>query len=78
MEFHFYASSVGEWQVSNDLGDLIARMKKHGLNFAIWKVPGNKLSATYEIKNYAPMVEGKVYLGSYFDAGKRWVMKTIE
>ena len=68
--FHFYASSVGEWRVSDDIEALIKGMKRSGLDFAIWKVPGAK-DSQYEIRNYAPVVEGWTYLGTYQRPGPK-------
>ena len=76
--FHFYASSVGEWKVSNDIGELIATMKKDRLDFVLWKVPGDK-SIPYQIKYFTPMIDGRVYLGQYQrdDRGK-WTLNCSE
>lgn len=70
-QFHFYASSLGEWKVSDDLEKLIKHMKKSKLPFALWKVPGDK-SSRYEIRTYVPVVKGRVYLGMYLINGSSW------
>ena len=75
-QFHFYASSLGEWRTSDDIESLVKGMKRSHLNFMLWKVPGDK-SITYEIRAYLPIIEGKVYLGTYQllgDKGNKWKM----
>lgn len=59
---HFFASSVGEWRVDTDLVALVKYMKRHNLPFNIWYVPLDK-KAPYEIRWFAPQVEGVVHIG---------------
>lgn len=59
---HFFASSLGEWRTGDNLEDLIAAMKKGGMDFNLYCVPVPK-DAEYKISNYAPVVEGTVFLG---------------
>lgn len=59
---HFFASSLGKWQVSDNLPDLIERMKRGKMDFNLYVVPGDK-GAEYKISNYAPVAEGVVFLG---------------
>jgi len=76
-QFHFYASSLGEWRTSDDIESLIKGMKRSKLPFALWKIPGDK-SIPYEIKTYSPVIDGKVYLGTYYQLGGKsitWKMK---
>ena len=61
---HFFASSLGTWAVGYDPADLIAKLKREGLPFNLWMVPGPK-EANYQIEMYAPQVEGAVWLGFY-------------
>lgn len=58
----FYSSSLGEWRVDEDLDALIAHMKRSGLPFTLFYLPV-PTDATYEIKGFAPQVEGAVLLG---------------
>lgn len=53
-----------EWRVSYDLGHLIAGFKKQKMPFAVWMVPG-LVHAEYEIKMFAPVVSGAVWLTNY-------------
>lgn len=59
---HFFASSLGEWRTSDNLPDLIAQMQRGGMDFNLYAVPGPK-EAEYNISNYAPVVEGCIFLG---------------
>lgn len=61
---HFFASSAAEWCVSYDAASLIAKMKRAGFQFNLWLVPGGT-DAEYEIEDYKPLVEGRVWLGAY-------------
>jgi hypothetical protein len=66
-EFHFFASSVADWIVTTDtrtLPDLIEFMDKAGYPYSLWMVPGN-WDSNYEIKWYAPQVEGAKFLGHF-------------
>ena len=62
--FHFFASSIAEWQSNKDLDDLIQCMTRSGFPFAVWYVPTN-VTAGYEIQSYTPQVEGRVFLGHW-------------
>jgi hypothetical protein len=63
-KFHFFASSIGTWMVGENLDDLVAKMKRDGLAFNVFYVPVPKDSG-YEIRMYAPKVEGAVFIGYY-------------
>ena len=66
-DFHFYASSVVEWMVTmntRQLPDLIAEMDKAGYPYSLFMVPG-PWTRNYEIRNYAPEVEGATMLGHF-------------
>lgn len=60
---HFYASSLGQWQVNTNLDELLRTMRRDSLPFAVWYVPVSVDSA-YKIRRYAPQVEGAVWIGS--------------
>lgn len=78
--FHFFASSIGRWQVDDDVEKLIRLMKSDRLSFNLWKVPGAK-DADYSIRQYAPYVEGRVYLGCYQllgPKGNEWKTLCVE
>ena len=62
--FHFFLSSVGEWKTGKNLDDLVAKMKRSGLSFNVFYVPGPE-DAEYKISCYAPQVEGAVFIGYY-------------
>jgi hypothetical protein len=76
--FHFYASSVGEWRVSEDIESLIKGMKQSGLSFVLWKVPGPVQGTSYKIKSFIPVVDDLVYLGSYLFDGASWESRTLD
>lgn len=79
MKHHFFASSVATWATTNDqrdLRDLIKLMDAEKLSYSLWLVPGNQ-DAPYEIKMYAPQVEGAIHL-DFFDFCKgRKVKKEV-
>ena len=66
---HYFASSMAAWQTSNDLEDLIKRMKLDGFAFNIWHVPVAK-GADYQINGYAPQVKDAVQIAFYEPAAE--------
>ncbi len=58
---HFFAASIGNWNVDTDIEKLIRRMKKAGHPFNLWLVPVG-IDMDYDIEFYKPMVEGAVFL----------------
>ena len=40
--FHFFASSIAEWCVHDNLEELVKVMKKEGFPFALWHIPFSK------------------------------------
>jgi hypothetical protein len=76
--FHFYASSVCTWMVDNDIHSLIARMEEeqHGYNLYFVPVPKD---SDYEIKMYAPVVDGLIWLGyKSTDQVRGYITKVFE
>jgi hypothetical protein len=72
MPFHFFATNVHTWALTNDDRDLHALMKfmdKQGDLYSLWYVPLPH-SAIYEITANQPVVKDAVYLGHYLK-GKR-------
>jgi hypothetical protein len=63
-QHHFYASSMAQWETSEDVGELVAKMKKSPYSFFVMMVP-LPLAADYQIESYAPVVEGCVWLALY-------------
>lgn len=61
---HFFASSLGRWKVGYDLETLIKTMKRDGMPFNVYMVPG-PVDTPYEIEWFAPQVEGVVWLTFY-------------
>jgi len=61
---HYYASSVAEWQVDNDLEKLIKFFKSEDFPFTIWFVPV-PIDTDYKIENYGPVVDGRVVIAKY-------------
>ena len=65
---HFFVSSAAEWRTGRDPAELIRAAMRDDYPFALWFVPVD-MDADYYIKNYAPEVEGAVFIGTYgFDA----------
>lgn len=61
---HYFASSLGQWKVSEDLDELIKQMKANGMSFVVYLVP-LPLGADYEIRSYAPDAPGSVFIGRW-------------
>ena len=64
---HFYANNYAEWITSDNLHEVIKYFTKQRnvkSPYTVWLVPGAK-NSTYEIKWYAPQVEGAIVLGTY-------------
>ena len=64
LDFHFYASSGAIWAVDSDVDKLIYDMKKDGYSFGLWFIP-HSIKTTYDIKLFAPVIDGASYLGYY-------------
>lgn len=54
---HFFASSLGSWRVNYDVTALVAAMKREGLPFNVFLVPG-PVETNYEISMFQPVVDG--------------------
>lgn len=67
---HFYGSSFCTWKTSADIREVIELFEEEGNTYTLWLVPGDEKS-NYEIKWYAPQVEGAVVLGHYTPTPKR-------
>lgn len=68
--FHFYGSSLCTWKTDADVKvvqRVLEREKEYP--YALWFVP-LPADAEYAIENYAPVVPGRIYLGTY-TKGKR-------
>jgi hypothetical protein len=61
---HFYASSFCTWKTSPDIREVIKHMEKEGYNYTLWYVPAPD-EANYEIRWYAPQVEGAFVIGQF-------------
>lgn len=61
---HFYASSFCTWKTSEDMRDVIKHMEKEGYEYVLWYVPTGH-DDNYEIKYYAPQVEGAFVLSTF-------------
>jgi len=71
---HFYGANYAEWKTSDNLVEVIDWFRKPrqgGAAYTIWLVPGHK-SSKYEIRWYAPQVEGAIVLGT-FVKNKIWM-----
>ena len=64
---HFYAANHLEWIASDNLIEVIeyfTKSKGTKTPYTVWLVPGPK-NSTYEIKWYAPQVDGSIVLGTF-------------
>ena len=61
---HFYASSFCTWKTSPDIREVIKFMEEEGYSYSLWYVPVDD-NANYEIRRYAPQVEGAFMLGHF-------------
>jgi hypothetical protein len=64
--FHIYGSTAATWATTTDqrdLGALLKLLTADQMPFSLWYVPLAH-DATYEIKRYAPDVEGAIFLGT--------------
>lgn len=68
MNYHYFASSVGEWMVDSDLVKLLKDMKRGKMPFIVWLVPVPE-EAPYQIRMYAPQVDGAVRIYQSHDLG---------
>lgn len=64
LEYHFYASSAGEYRKDRDPEKLVRQMKKGRMFFSIWYVPVS-IDYPYSIEYYAPQVDGAHCLCTY-------------
>lgn len=64
--FHFFAASVLEWKVNDDVGALVSYMKRQNFGFNLWYVPGD-IERSYKIQDFVPQVDGVVWLGYYME-----------
>ena len=67
---HFYASSFCTWKTDSDMRNVINYMEKEGYEYTLWYVPTDN-KAEYEIRYYAPQVEGAFVLGTFTPKKKR-------
>ncbi len=66
-QFHFFASNVATWVTTTDhrtLPDVIDLMEGEGYIYSLFLVPG-PWDSNYEIRHYAPQVEGARILGTF-------------
>jgi len=71
--FHFYLNNIFEWRTGDDLHTLMKEMDKQKQTYWVWYVPGDAKSK-YDIKWYAPQVEGAFVLTRVeYSKGKRIV-----
>ena len=66
-EFHFFASSVATWVTTSDtrtLPEVIELMESEGYPYSLFMVP-LPWDADYEIRHYAPQVDGTLIVGTY-------------
>jgi hypothetical protein len=67
IDAHYFLSSIATWRTTGPtttMLEVLQSMLKEGYPVAVWYVPA-KYSASYDIKNYAPQVEGAVWLGNF-------------
>ena len=61
---HFYASSFCTWKTGEDMREVIAHMEKEGNEYTLWYVPVSDKD-NYDIKYYAPQVEGSFVISTF-------------
>jgi hypothetical protein len=61
---HFYASSFCTWKTGEDMREVINYMEKEGNEYTLWYVPVSDRD-NYEIRYYAPQVEGSFVLSTF-------------
>ena len=68
---HYFATSVAHWLVTTDkrgLADVLAEMDRDGYDYSLWLVPC-AWDEDYEIRMYAPQVEGARLVGVFRNEG---------
>ena len=63
--FHIYGATPATWATTTperDLGALLKLLKADRMPYSLWYVPLPH-DADYEIRAYAPQVEGAIFLG---------------
>lgn len=66
---HFFAASMREWRVDQDIEHLIRTMKKAGFAFSLWYVPV-AVDQDYDIERFTPQVDGAVFLTTIYPKTK--------
>ena len=61
---HFYGCNAWEWKSSPDLYEVLNWFKKQKDPYSVWLVPVAD-GEPYEIRMYAPQVEGSQLLGTW-------------
>lgn len=61
---HFFATSFCEWKADEDIREVIKYMEKQKNPYNLWMIPLEE-KANYEIEDFTPQVEGRIYLGQY-------------
>jgi hypothetical protein len=64
LDGHYFASSVAEWRVSDDLEGLIKYFKSEDFPFVIWHIPLD-IHADYKINGYVPDVYERTVIANY-------------
>jgi len=67
---HFYASSFCTWKTDPDMRNVINHMEKEGHQYTLWYVPTDH-DGNYEIKYYAPQVDGSFVVGTFTPKPKK-------
>ena len=66
-KFHYYATTAFTWIADDDLWKALSYLKrqggrdgtaKKGTVYTVFRVPGTNADTNYEIRGYAPQVEG--------------------
>lgn len=59
--FHFFASNVFEWFITDDLHKAIDTLDRKCLTYWLWYVPGD-IDTPYDVQFYQPQVKGSFVL----------------
>lgn len=66
---HFFAATMTEWRVDEDIEHLIRKMRANKDAFSLWYVP-TAVNQDYEIEYFAPKVDGAVFLTTIYPKTK--------
>jgi len=75
---HFYAACLTTWATTNEkrsLPELLRLMNREAFPYTLWFVP-HPPETKYDIRMYAPQIEGAVPVGHYDPRGRTYTRKS--